>query len=92
MALLIEDATADVEGDASSFSSPCTVYFGGTIKGTSVVEVQVKSANTDYNAVHRFYEGFTEPVVVNPIGAYSIRAVLKRTQPGTDATVEAIES
>ena len=92
MALLLEDATVDVEGDASNFSTACTVYFDGTLKGTAAVEVQVKSTNTAYQTVYRFTESNREPVVVNPVGAYTIRGVLTGAQPGTTATVEAIES
>ena len=90
MAMLLEDDAADVVGDTSNLTAACTVYFAGALTGTAVVEIQVSSANTEFQTVYRFTESLREPVVVNPIGAYSIRGVLTGAQTGTIATVEAL--
>ncbi len=90
MQLLLEDQTTPTEGSAVSLVGPCTVFVRGLENGFLSIEI---SPNVTPPRWAKAINGrtFDTGFVVNCVGPYKIRAVLKEVSEDTNCTVYAEE-
>lgn len=88
MAALLTNATTTTPGDAVSFSAPTTVIPEGVFAG-AMATLQIRVPTKAWTALHYFID--SEPVNVEALGSYELRAVLSNVAPTTNISINATE-
>lgn len=97
MALLLDGEDTNGTGDWVSMSGPATIYATGTFAG-AIIQIEIASptgAEIPVALLKPKLPYFFQPdlAVVDPVGAYRLRAVLSNAIPGTtNVTVEEVQA